>query len=128
MRSIRLVRTLRYLALLGLLASVPAVTPALAQINPFGDSSKTKLSPGDFKMVDEATQRLLARPSLAPGAKESWTNPATKSTGTLTVKNRFQRRGFSCVAVGYQSMARGRPPNRAGALNWCKTPKGWKIL
>ena len=128
MRSIRLVRTLRFVALLGLLAFVPVVAPALAQINPFGDSSKTKLSASDFKVLDEATQRLLARPDLAPGAKESWTNPATKSTGTLTVKNRFQRNGMECLAVGYQSMARGRPPNRAGALNWCQTPKGWKIL
>ena len=123
MRPIRLI-----LPLLGVLACVPVAAPALAQINPFGDSSKTKLSASDFRVLDEATQRLLARPDVAAGAKESWTNPATKSTGTLTVRNRFQRNGMECLAVGYQSMARGRPPNRAGALNWCKTPKGWKIL
>ena len=110
------------------LTALLAGAPAQAQINPFGDASKTKLSNGDFKVLDQATQRLLSRPGLAPGARESWTNPQTKSTGSLTVKNAFHRKGFACVAVGYQSMARGRPPNRTGALNWCKTPKGWKIL
>ena len=114
------------LPVIGLFLTGP--TPALAQINPFGDASKTRLSPSDFKMVDDATERLLARPGLAPGTKESWTNPETKSTGSLTVKNAFHRKGFSCVAVRYQSRARGVEPNQTGSLNWCNTPDGWKIL
>ena len=112
------------LPVLGLMASAPVQ----AQVNPFGDSSKIKLSNGDFKVLDEATQKLLSNPDLKPGTQESWTNPATKSTGSLTVKNQLHRKGFSCVAVGYQSMARGRPPNRTGELTWCKTSDGWKIL
>ena len=111
------------LPLAGLLMSAPAQ----AQINPFGDASKTKLSSSDFRVLDEATQRLLARPDLAPGIREDWTNPETKSRGSLTVKKRFHRRGMDCMAIGYQSMARGNPPNRTGALNWCRTPAGWKI-
>ena len=110
------------------LAGLLIGAPARAQINPFGDASRTKLTSGDFRVLDEATQLLLARPDLAPGVREDWKNPETGSTGSLTVKNRLHRRGLECVALGYQSMARGRPPNRIGALNWCQTPAGWKIL
>ena len=112
------------LPVLGLMA----FAPAHAQLNPFGDASKTKLSNEDYEVLGEAVDRLLSNPDLKPGTRETWTNPETKSTGSVTVKNQFHRKGFSCVGVAYQSMARGRPPNRTGALNWCKTPDGWKIL
>ena len=118
---------MRALGFLLPLAGLAMSAPAQAQINPFGDADKTKLSSSDFRVLDETTRRLLARPDLAPGIRENWTNPETKSTGSLTVKNRLHRRGLDCMAVGYRSMARGKPPNRIGALNWCKTPQGWKI-
>jgi hypothetical protein len=124
----RVARLAPALALLGLGLALLVAPPAFAQVNPFGDASKTKLSGSDFKVLDEATQKLLARPDLGPGIQESWTNPETKSAGSLTVKKEFQRKGLSCVAIGYQAMPRGRPPNRTNQLNWCKTPAGWKTL
>ena len=111
------------LPLLGLLAA----HSAQAQINPFGPPRQTGLTNSDFRVLDDATKQFLARPDLSPGAHEDWKNPETGSVGSLTVKNTLYRKGFDCLAIGYKSMARGRPPNRTGALNWCKTPDGWKI-
>ena len=111
------------LPLLGVLAA----SSAQAQINPFQSSQKSGLSNSDFKALDEATQQFLARPDLSPGTHEEWKNPKTGTTGSLTVKNTLHLKGFDCLAISYKSMARGKPPNRTGALNWCKTPDGWKI-
>ena len=78
-------------------------------------------------MLDDVTKEFLGRADLSPGTHEDWKNPKTGSLGSLTVKNTLHRKGFDCLAIGYTSMARGKPPNRTGALNWCKTPDGWKI-
>lgn len=111
-------------ALAGLLAG----EPARAQINPFGPASKDKLTASDFTELGAATQRLLAHDDLAPGTRETWTNPETKSTGAVSVTKRFKTRDMNCVTIGYESMIQGQPPNRKGELNWCRTPEGWKIL
>ncbi len=112
------------LPLAALLAGAPA---AQAQFNPFGPTQQTGLVDSDYRALGDAMTRLLARPDLAPGAEEKWTNPRTKSTGSVSVMNGFERQDLTCMAVRYEALARGRPPVRTRELNWCKTPQGWKI-
>jgi hypothetical protein len=116
--------TLLVTALAGLLAG----HSAQAQSYIFGPTNQSGLTASDFKLLDQAAARLFARPDLAPGVRENWKNPQTRSTGSVAVKSLFQRQNLGCMAVRYEALARGRPPNRTRELNWCKTPEGWKIL
>ena len=57
--------------------------PALAQINPFRNSSSTPLNSADISALSDATNCLLDKPHLASGNTETWTNPASGASGTL---------------------------------------------
>jgi surface antigen len=116
----------RLLPLLLIAASLSQ--PALAQINPFRGSRGTPLNAEDIAALTEATNRLLDRPHLAAGGKETWSNPQSGASGTATAGNPLQRKGMACRVVRYQTTVPGGPrPERSTTLTWCKTKDGWKI-
>jgi surface antigen len=101
--------------------------PALAQINPFRGSSATPLNADDISALTEATNRLLDRPQLVAGGTETWNNPKSGASGTVTAGNVVQRKGLTCRAVRYRTVAPGPGAERSTSLTWCKTTEGWKI-
>ena len=101
--------------------------PALAQINPFRSGRGAPLSAADIQALTEATNRLLDRPQLAPGETETWSNPQSGASGTVTAGNPVQRRGMACRVVYYQTTVVNRATERNRTLTWCKTTDGWKI-
>jgi surface antigen len=116
----------RLLPLLLIAASLSE--PALAQINPFRGSRGTPLDAGDIAALTEATNRLLDRPHLAAGGKETWSNPQSGASGTATAGNPLHRKGMACRVVRYQTTVPSGPrPERSTTLTWCKTKDGWKI-
>jgi hypothetical protein len=100
---------------------------ALAQINPFRGSSATPLSEGDVAALTNATNRLLDRPQLVVGGIETWSNPQSGASGTVTAGSAVRRRGLACRVVSYQSTVPGPRAERSATLTWCKTEDGWKI-
>ncbi len=101
--------------------------PALAQINPFRGSVGTALSAADIAALTDATNRLLDRPQLVAGGTESWSNPESGASGTVTAGNAVQRKGLACRVVNYRHSIPGPAAQRSGTLTWCKTSNGWKI-
>jgi surface antigen len=110
-----------------LLAFVCLSQPAFAQINPFRGSRGTPLRAADIAALTEATNRLLDRPDLVPGGTETWSNPASGASGTITAGQAVQRKGLACRMVDYQATVPGPRAGRRATLTWCKTADGWKL-
>ena len=113
--------------LLPLLIATFLAQPALAQINPFRNSSSTPLNSADISALSDATNCLLDKPHLASGNTETWTNPASGASGTVTAGNPTHRKGLACRIMRYEVTVPGPRPERAATLTWCKTKDGWKI-
>jgi surface antigen len=113
--------------LLPLLIATFLAQPALAQINPFRNSSATPLNSADISALSDATNRLLDKPHLASGNTETWNNPASGASGTVTAGDTTHRKGLACRIMRYEVTVPGPRPERAATLTWCKTKDGWKI-
>ncbi len=100
-----------------------------AQVNPFRTSRiGSGLSDQDLQMMGDAGARLYQHDTVAAGAKDQWSNPASGNSGTLTVLQSFTRHGMACRKVRYNIHLRARSTPRSYTVNWCKTPSGaWKI-
>ena len=101
--------------------------PALAQINPFRGSSGTPLNRDDIAALTDATYRLLDQPQLVAGASETWSNPQSGISGTVTAGSAVKRHGLACRVVHYDRTVPNRTADRSSTLTLCKTKDGWKI-
>ena len=101
--------------------------PAFAQINPFRGTRATPLSADDITALTDATNRLLDRPGLASGAKETWSSPTSGAKGTVTAGNATKRKGLACRVMHYDLSVPGPRSERNRTLTWCKTQDGWKL-
>ena len=101
--------------------------PALAQINPFRGSGGTPLNRDDIAALTDATYRLLDQPQLVAGASETWSNPQSGVSGTVTAGSAVKRHGLACRVVQYERTVPNRTANRSTTLTLCKTKDGWKI-
>jgi surface antigen len=100
---------------------------AFAQVNPFRRSRGTPLNSADIQALTDATNRLLDNPDLTSGASETWNNPQSGASGTVTAGNTLQRHGLACRVLLYENTVPGPTPERKANLTWCKTKDGWKI-
>jgi len=113
--------------LLLLLVGVCFAQPALAQVNPFHGSRGVPLTKADLTLLNDATNRLLARPELNVGATESWSNPQSGASGTVTAGDAVRFKGLACRIVQYQNVVPGPNKERSATVKWCKTTGGWKV-
>jgi len=113
--------------LMVLLSAACMAHSALAQINPFSRSRGTPLTGEDMAALQDATNRLLDNPQLAPGITEQWSNPKSGASGTLTAGYPVNGNGLSCRVIRYQNSVPGPTPQRDTRLTWCKTKEGWKL-
>jgi len=100
--------------------------PTSAQINPFRGSAGTPLNNDDIAALIDATNRLLARPQLAAGDSDTWSNPKSGAHGTVTAGSATQRKGLACRVMTYRHTVPGPQADRSATLTWCKTKDGWK--
>jgi surface antigen len=110
-----------------LLIAVCLSEPALAQINPFRGNRRTPLNADDIAALTNATNLLLDRPQLAAGDAETWSNPQSGASGTVTAGDPVRRKGLACRVLRYQTVVARPGTERTITLTWCKTPDGWKI-
>jgi surface antigen len=101
--------------------------PVSAQINPFRGTRATPLNADDIAALTDATNRLLDRPGLAAGAKETWSNTKSGANGTVTAGNATKRKGLACRVMQYDVSVPGPHSERNRTLTWCKTKDGWKL-
>src|SRR6516162_7422308 len=102
---------------------------AQAQINPFRDNwAGPQLETSDFALLMQTAEKLYTQENVADGASESWNNPLTGASGSVTVVNSFHRtiRGDSllCRKLRYEVAVKGRPGSRPYELDWCRIPDG----
>jgi hypothetical protein len=109
------------------LAGMCLSLPAYAQVNPFRGSKAPPLNSADITALTDATNRLLDRPQLVAGGKETWSNPQSGANGTVTAGNPLQRHGLGCRSVQYLLIFPSDNSQRNRTLVWCKTKDGWKI-
>lgn len=115
-----------YRALVLILVALGMPLTASAQINPFRGSKGTPLKAEDITALNAATNRLLDRPQLAVGDKETWSSTKTGVAGTVTAGNPVQKHGLACRMADYVINGPGSEPDRQVSFTWCKTKSGWK--
>ncbi len=104
-------------------------TPARAQFNPFyGARTAPRLTNDDFRMLDDSATKLNADPQAHTGELETWSNPASGASGSVTIERIFRSRAMTCHALRYIISARARSEPRTYNVTWCQIPAGdWKI-
>ena len=116
------------LSLLLCLNLVPVLSHA--QVNPFQSSRiGSGLNDADRREMSSAARRLYEQEAPANGASDTWSNPKTGNSGTVTVLESFTHQQMQCRKVKYDIRLRKRTAPRSYTVNWCKTPAGaWKVL
>ena len=111
--------------LLGALAFAPA---AHAQVNPFGGTNSRGLSAPDMAMLADAADRANRRPNPLVGHVEHFSNPATGTSGSVTMARLFHSAGMACHLLQYRFSTKGSAREASYNTTWCRTPDGaWKI-
>lgn len=113
------------LGALGLVAAA-AVTPAAAQVSPLG--------PGAFNVPNSdlplagAAEAKLYDTAVKVGAVETWTNPDTGDSGSVTLISTYERDGMGCRRIAHVIKLRGVKPEREFVISRCRAADGsWKI-
>src|SRR5512147_1650435 len=99
-----------------------AVTPASAQVSPFG--------PGAFSVPNSdapllrAAEAKLYDPAAKVGAHEHWSNPETGDEGSVTLISTFERDGMACRRIAHLIKVRGNQVQRQFVISRCKAADG----
>lgn len=100
--------------------------PAEAQVNPFGRN--IEMSREDMRRLGEAESRLYAQEPPAVGSTETWSNPKTGRSGTVTLIDSFERNGMPCRKLRHDINPRRHQPSYQFVIDRCRLPDGsWKI-
>ncbi|MCB8877216.1 RT0821/Lpp0805 family surface protein [Acidisoma silvae] len=60
--------------------------------------------------------------------KESWKNPKTGNSGTVTFRKQYEQAGMTCRSFGYTFHTGTSSDGLPYKLNWCeKSPGNWAI-
>lgn len=116
------------IVMLGAACALPLV--AHAQVNPFRSSRiGSGLSQEDLKELGAASRQLYAQDNVANGTTDTWSNPKSGNSGTVTVMDSFQRQGNACRKLRYDIRLKVRSGVRTYTLSWCHMPDNtWKII
>lgn len=87
-----------------------------------------QISSQDWPLVNKAVSALLATEPLVNGSEQSWSNPRTRNSGTVTARGEVVRSGHTCQKVEYHFVIHGQADPGTYYLNLCRMPDGtWKI-
>ena len=112
------------------LAVVPAASErALAQAGAFGWSpDEARLTNEDNRLLWQSTDALNAMASPAAGETRSWSNPASGTSGKVTLVRLFESNGMPCHALHYAISFPTQPVPQGYDFTWCRAANGqWKI-
>jgi surface antigen len=104
-----------------------AAAPAVAQVNPFGDS--LDLEAEDIEMMKAAAAQLFTDDSARLGDTRTWSNPASGNAGSVSLVKAFEHQGLPCKRVQHAVKQKGRADNVIYQFARCRTSDGtWKLL
>lgn len=121
------------LALSALLLAGLLAGEAQAQISPFRTTRNERLDRSDVALMNQAAEKLYKAENVADGTTESWMNPKTGTSGTVTKQSSFprtfQRMSLDCRRINYEIRPKQSAAPRNYTVNWCRLPNGtWKTL
>lgn len=120
---------IRLIALVVLLAGVTATLPAAAQAL-FGGTNMAEefLTNEDIDIQNKVGVKLLE--SGKEGDAAEWSNPKTKSYGTITLRDAFDYNGMKCRRVELENVPQGLTSHTIWYKHGvCAVPgEGWKYL
>jgi len=115
-----------HLAVAALLA-LGTATGAQAQITGFFGDQGPFLDRADLALADQAAARLL-RPQPAPvGTTETWAEPSSGDSGTLTTERAYRSKGRDCRTVGWHDVFRSGA-ERNFHLDTCLVAGRWRLV
>jgi surface antigen len=106
---------------------LPFLQPAAAQVNPFGDSLDLKDS--DVSMLQAAASTLFRDDQARIGQTESWSNPKTGNSGTVSLLGLFEHAGMPCKRLQHSIKQKGHADLILYQFARCRAADGtWKLL
>lgn len=102
--------------------------PPVHAANPFRGSA-FQMDPSDWALLDAAARKLYLEDRVEVGAAETWENPETGNSGTVTLIGEHEHEGMPCRRLQHDiALARVRDPYQF-MVDRCRTADGeWKIL
>lgn len=103
---------------------VPGLLPAPAAAQAMQSYLPRRLTNSDMEILRSEAGKL------GPNGpqEETWTNPKTKHSGTVTFKKQFESHGMPCREFGYTFHTGVSTDGMPYKLTWCQKPDGaWAI-
>jgi surface antigen len=99
----------------------------MAQINPFRRSVTVALDSDDLQIMNGAASKL-AQGSSSVGQTETWENPKSGRSGSVSLMQTFEKNGMLCQKRRYVIDQTFNSQGRAYVMNLCRLPTGeWKL-
>ncbi len=100
---------------------------AMAQINPFGRSDTVPLDGEDLQIMSGAASKLT-RKNATVGQIETWQNPKSSRSGSVSLLQTFKKDGMPCQKRRYVVDRTVNSQATAYVMNLCRLPTGeWKL-
>lgn len=88
----------------------------------------TDLTDEDLQVMNAAASKLRESETTPIGQTETWSNPNSGSSGTVTLLQRFQRRDLPCQKIRHAFRDKAHADASVLDIDVCRLPSGeWKI-
>jgi surface antigen len=100
---------------------------ATAQINPFRRSNAAVLDGDDLQIMNSAASRLTQK-NVSVGQTETWQNPKSGRSGSVSLLETFKKNGMLCQKRRYFVDPTVNSQASVYVMNLCRLPTGeWKL-
>jgi surface antigen len=108
--------------------SVALLSPAAAQVNPFGRAGFS-LTEADVAKLEEATRPFYEDETVPLSTARAWSNPESGNAGTATLVSRFKHKDLPCRRIQHDiKLAKVADPYHF-VIDRCQVADGsWKFL
>ena len=101
---------------------------ATAQINPFRKYGTVNLTKEDLRLMSGAASKLVQQSSKL-GQTETWENPKSGNSGSISLLEVFRKNGMSCQKRRYSIRSTKAADESVYVLDFCRVPSGaWKLV
>jgi surface antigen len=109
------------------LVAMGAAPGAHTQANGFFGDKGPFLDRADLVLADQAAIRLLRPQPAAIGTTETWAEPTSGDSGTLTMERAYRSKGRDCRTVGWHDVFKSGV-ERNFHLDTCLVAGRWRLM